>query len=46
MALTKAQNKTVASHKEQFGKKHADVMRKELNKGKSVTQAHKKAGGK
>ena len=43
MALTKAQEKTITSHRKEFGSKHAQVMRREMNKGKSTSQAHKTA---
>ena len=43
MALTKSQEKTITSHRKEFGTKHAQVMRTEMNKGKSTTQAHKTA---
>ncbi len=41
MALSKAQTKTIASHRKEFGTKHATVMRQEMNKGKSTSEAHR-----
>ena len=41
MALTKSQTKTIASHRKEFGTKHATIMRQEMNKGKSSGAAHK-----
>ena len=43
MALTKSQEKTITSHRKEYGAKHAQVMRTEMNKGRSTTQAHKPA---
>lgn len=43
MALTKGQNKTIANHRERFGAQHATTMRREIEKGATVSQAHKKA---
>ena len=41
MALTKSQMKTIETHKKEFGTKHATVMRQEMNKGKSTSEAHR-----
>ena len=41
MALTKSQEKTITSHRKEYGTKHAQVMRQEMNKGKSTSQAHR-----
>ena len=43
MALTKRENKVVADHREKFGAGHASTMRKEIEKGRTVSQAHKTA---
>lgn len=41
MALTKGQNKVITRHGKEYGTKHAQVMRREMNKGKTASQAHK-----
>ncbi|KKM24063.1 hypothetical protein LCGC14_1608890 [marine sediment metagenome] len=41
MALTKSQEKVVSSHRKEFGSKHASIMRREINNGKSSSAAHK-----
>ena len=43
MALTKSKEKVITSHRKEFGAKHAQVMRQEMEKGKSPSQAHKTA---
>jgi len=41
--LTKKQKETLARHKVHHTAKHMTFMRKEMNKGKTFTQAHKLA---
>lgn len=41
--LTKKQKDTLAKHKVHHTAKHMAFMRKEMNKGKTFTQAHKLA---
>lgn len=43
MALTKVQEKAISSHRKEYGAKHATVMRQEIKKGKSISQAHRTA---
>ena len=46
MALTKAQNKTISHHRTEYGKAHANTMRREMEKGKSAKAAHRTASRK
>jgi len=41
--LTKRQKDTLSRHKKHHTAKHMAFMRKEMNKGKTFTQAHKLA---
>jgi len=41
--LTKRQKETLARHKKHHTAKHMAFMRKEMNKGKTFTEAHKLA---
>ena len=41
--LTKRQEKTMKAHSEHHSKEHMEFMRKEMLKGVSFTEAHKKA---
>ncbi len=41
MALSKSKEKTITSHRKEFGTKHAQVMRTEMNKGRTPSEAHK-----
>ncbi|KKN03724.1 hypothetical protein LCGC14_1104830 [marine sediment metagenome] len=43
MALTKDDQQAVAEHREEYGDKHGKVMAQEIEKGASISQAHKKA---
>ena len=43
MALTPNQNKVLADHRKKFGAEHARIMHSEMNKGASISKAHKKA---
>ena len=40
MALTKAEEEVISSHRKVYGDKHAEVMRREMEKGKAQAQAH------
>ncbi len=46
MALTKAQNATIRHHRAEYGTKHANTMRREMEKGKNAKAAHKIASRK
>ncbi len=41
MALTKSQKEVASSHSKRFGSKHAQIMRREMNRGKSTSAAHR-----
>ena len=43
MALTKRQEETMEKHSKHHSKEHMKLMRSEMNKGRTFTQAHKKA---
>ena len=43
MALTKRQKQTLSKHAKHHTLKHMRLMRKLMNEGKSVTQAHNEA---
>ncbi len=41
MPLTQNQKEVVSSHSKKFGSKHAQIMRREMNRGKSTSAAHR-----
>lgn len=40
---TKAQRDTIEGHRKKFGPAHARIMTREVNKGKTLSQAHRTA---